>query len=198
MNVQTATLTREALMIALKNDYQELMSAFDPHRVQISREAAPAGAMCLLKVRVIAPTFILESENDVTPKPVGELTFFVKVYEGYPRVKPLVYYPPNCRLAAVNVYTNGAQSTGRWGRDGSLFTLVRETIRAILHDTRVAQYTSMSCCRLEAWQKAMEREGMFPSMNLDEFLAKKEKSVTTACLNGISVRKVSPIKEEDT
>ena len=171
MSTQAVTLTREDSIIALRNDYQELLSTFNPRVVQISREAAPEGTLCLLKVRVLAPTFKLCFESDRTPKAAGELTFFVKVYEGYPHVKPLVYYPPNCRLASVNVFVNGHQCTDKWLDNSSLRSLVEKTVRDIVHDTCVTRYDSMAYGEVENWQRAMEKRGAFPTIKLRELYA---------------------------
>lgn len=171
MNTQPITLTKEDSIVALRNDYQELLSMFNPRVVLISREAAPAGAMCLLKVRVIAPTFMLQSENDVSPKSVGELTFFVKVFEGYPQVKPLVYYPPHCRLASVNVFFNGTQCTSDWFAYSSICTLVEKTVRDIVHDPCITRYDSMAYGGVANWQREMVKRGAFPTINLKDLYA---------------------------
>ncbi|MEN6595120.1 MAG: hypothetical protein ABFC31_09300 [Clostridiaceae bacterium] len=171
MSFLPVTMTRDDSIIALRNDYQELLSTFNPHVVQISRESAPLGAMCLLKVRVIAPTFMLQSENDATPKSVGELTFFVKVLEGYPQVKPLVYYPPQRMLASVNVFPNGHQCTDEWLINSSLRSLVEKTARDIAHDPCVTRFDSMANRKVEEWQREMFRRKAFPTIDLKDLFA---------------------------
>lgn len=164
METQPVILTREDTILALRNDYKELLGIFNPQVVTITREQTRPGTMCLLKFHVKAHTFILDSEYDVTPKPADDIIFYMEVYEGYPDKKPLVYYPVSRKLASVNVYPGGQQCTDKKKSYTSLCSLAEKTIRDIIHDTNVTRYDSMANGRLEQWQRSMEQKGAFPTL----------------------------------
>lgn len=86
MRKQPTTLTIEDAMIALKNDYQELLNAFGPYEVEISDEPVRPGVICVLKVHVFCLHFILGSQSDMIPEPAWVKTYYFEVPEGYPQV----------------------------------------------------------------------------------------------------------------
>lgn len=157
MNTEKNSVSTEAL----RNDYEELLRAFNPSYVticQVPMKKEDAGLMCILNVTVKAPTYYLSGKNDLTPKKTNRLTFEIRVPEGYPKVKPTVVYTGNKRLASVNVFTSGIQCTDAWSRGCSLFTLAKKTISDIVHEPSVTRYNSKATCsdELEAWQRSLK------------------------------------------
>lgn len=145
---------------ALRNDYDELLRAFNPRYVticQAPKTQDQAGLMCILRVTVKVPTYYLTGESDRKPKKTDGLTFEILVAEGYPKVKPTVRYVGGKRLASVNVFPNGVQCTDQWKEGCSLFTLAKKTISDIVHESVVTRYNSRATPsdELEAWQRSL-------------------------------------------
>lgn len=157
-------ISSEDSITALKNDYMELLSTFNPAYVSIRREPAPAGSMCLLRIDAKMPTYYLTSYEDKTPKPTDALTFYIDVVPGYPQSQPEVYFAKGKRLAGQNTFQSGAQCTDTWTPYSSLRTLAEKTVRAILHDPAVGRADSPASAFLVPWQKKLTDEGQFPSL----------------------------------
>lgn len=167
----TASDSREAL----KNDYIELISAFNSEIVEIKRLDAPDGSMCLLSVRVKAPAYIVTSPSDTTPKLCDELTFYVDVKQGYPLTKPHVYFKVDNRLASVNTFSDGTECIDVWNPESSsLRTCIEKTVRDVIHDPSVSNYDSMAYSPLKIWQEDMTARGELPTINPALILADSE------------------------
>ena len=171
MTKVTASDSREAL----RNDYIELISAFNPEIVEIKRLDAPEGSMCLLAVRVKAPSYIVTSTSDTTPKLCNELTFYVDVKHGYPIDKPHVYFEVDSRLASINTFSDGTECIDIWDpASSSLITCIEKTVRDVIHDPSVSNYESMAYSAFENWQKDMTARGELPTINPALILADSE------------------------
>lgn len=166
MSVEEYTITAEDSIEALRNEYRDILEKFNPRYVKVERESAPEGTLCLLKITVNAPTFYLNSEKDTNPKPTDGLTFYVKVHNGFPKVKPNVYYPVEKHLASVNVFRNGTQCIDEWTANSTLVEAVEKTIRDIVHEPVVANYDSMANTDVCEWQKAKTASGAFPTIDM--------------------------------
>lgn len=167
---------------ALRNDYGELITAFDPSHVIIQRLKAPKGSMLLLKVTVNAPSYYLTSRTDVVPKPTDRMWFYINVFNGYPKVKPSVFYPSDRYLAAVNTFRDGAQCTDAWHTYSSIAGLCEKTCRAIVQDPCVARFDSMANSAMEKWQRDKIRSGQFPTLDPADLLRRKPAAVPVAKL----------------
>lgn len=167
------TITEEDSVEALRNDYAELIHHFDPKYVVIQRFKPPAGSMLLLRVTVNAPSFYLNSRVDALPKATNQMYFYINVYNGYPKVKPAVYYPKDRYLASVNTFRDGAQCTDTWHTYSSITTLCEKTCRAIVQDPCVARFDSMANSSMENWQKERIKNGTFPTMMPGRLLYRK-------------------------
>lgn len=157
-------LTAELSMEAFNRDKVELLNAFNPHYVTIEQERTPLGCMALFKVTVHAKSYMLISEEDTSPKEVGKLAFYVKVFDNYPAIAPELYFAPNCRLAHVNTFRSGTQCIDKWGKYSSLKNVVEKTIRAVIYDENVTKYNSKACSAIEDWQKGMVAKKVFPTI----------------------------------
>lgn len=166
-------VTYEDSVEALKNELREIKETYDPNIVVIENERAPEGNLCLLKFTVKVPSFYLETEDDTNPKPASEMKFYIQVPSGFPKVKPLVFYPPNHRLASVNVFRNGHQCIDEWKDSSSLDGTVRKTLLDIIHDPVVTRYSSMANSSLEKWQKQKTEEGVLPTFETGRLFRKK-------------------------
>lgn len=186
-------ISSEDSVEALRNDYYALINAFNSNIVHIDRESAPIGTMCLLKITVKAPSHILSTEDDIHPKPVNELSFRIQVMNGYPLTKPRVFYPPDHRLASVNVFRTGAQCVDEWLQYSSLVTLAEKTIRDIIHDPNVSRYESMAYSPLKVWQKTMVENGTFPTIDVNQLFKGAVNANTTIRLSGGKITSNPPL-----
>lgn len=151
---------------ALKNDYYEAITTFNPNIITITRVKPEDGDMCCLKVHVKAPCYILKNQSSNTPVRVNENTFFVKVKSGYPVSKPVVYYSDDAMNASVNTFRSGTQCTDQWNpSSSSIRTAIEKTIRDIIHDPTVTRYDSMANGNLKEWQQNLERQHIIPTID---------------------------------
>lgn len=120
--------------------------------------------MLLAKITVHAPSYEIVDGEDGTPQRVEQQDFHLLVYNGYPAVKPKVYFGPKSRNASVNCFQSKTQCTDDWGAYSSLVTLVEKTVKDIIHDPAVTRYNSMAYGALEEWQKRMTANGMLPTI----------------------------------
>lgn len=158
------TPTQQESLEALVNDWKDLCMAFNPDIVSLQREQAPEGAMLLVKVTVHAPSYEIVDGGDDTPQRVEQQDFRLLVYNGYPAVKPKVYFGPKSRNASVNCFQSKTQCTDEWGPYSSLLTLVEKTVKDIIHDPSVTRYNSMAYGALEHWQREMTSKGILPTI----------------------------------
>lgn len=157
---------------AIVNEYQDILNLLTDN-VEITRLNAPQGSICLWQFVVKARTHYLVEEDDTVPKETDSMTFWLDVKDGYPKVKPYVYYAPNHRLASVNVFRNGAQCIDEWkydeahaGNNSSLLTTVEKTIKDIIHDPTVSRFDSMANRSMAQWQKENTENHRFPTCSL--------------------------------
>lgn len=157
--------TVDESVLSLRNDYEEVLRFFNPKIVDIKRVSPPEGCMCKLQVTVHAPTYYLTTPEDITPKPMVDMSFFIDVKDGYPDIKPLTYYGSNCRLASVNVWDNGVQCTDEWLANSSLRSIIDKTVRDIILDPDVTKFDSMANNRIKVWREQMEKDRRIPTIN---------------------------------
>lgn len=167
----------------IKNEYMDLKEAFNESRVKIERCTPTEGNLLLLKFTVKAKTHYITSVNKTNPIETDEIVFYINVPNGYPKSKPLVYYPKDKMLASVNAFTSGNQCIDDWhfdehnaGNNSNLLVAARKTIMDIIHNPAVARFDSMANSALKDWQKAGINRGEFPTCRLD-LLFKSEKSI---------------------
>lgn len=160
----------------LLNEYREMMEMCT-NRVVISRVPVEEGSGVLVHFRITVHgrTYYLTTEDDTEPKETDQITFNIKVNNGFPRVKPDVYFDAGKRLAGVNTFRNGFQCIDEWlfdrdhaSKNSSLAGTMRKTIMDIIHVESVTRYDSMANGKLEAWQRAMTKKGLLPSCNPSE------------------------------
>ena len=173
-------LTPELAREAFRRDKEEMLEGFNPKYVTIQQEPTPAGCLGLFKVTVLVKSFILNCEQDTSPKPVSKLAFYVKVFDNYPAIAPKLYFAANCRLAHVNTYRNGTQCIDRWGKYSSLKNVVEKTIRAVIYDENVTKYNSMACSSIEDWQKSMAAKKVFPMLNPPDLILRANAAMEAA------------------
>jgi len=161
-------VTKEAIV----NEFYAIKDLITEN-VTLTRESAPAGCVCLWRFDVNAPTHYLESPTDTVPKETNGISFWVKVKEGFPSVKPEVYYNVNKHLASVNAFRNGAQCIDDWiydpshaGNNSTLVKTVEKTIKDIIHDPSVSRFDSMANSDVMDWQKNNIRNHRFPTVPL--------------------------------
>ena len=159
-------MTTKDSIEALVNDYEQMISTFNPKYVVFNRQQVPPGVMLLLKVDVNVPTYVLK-QNERNPIFTNGISFYISVPEGYPETKPEVYYGNEKWLASVNVFSNDkhVQCIDTWTKQSSLRSIAEKTLRDIIHDTSVTRYDNMATSTLATWQKSMDQKGEFPTMN---------------------------------
>lgn len=101
-------ITADESLEALRNDRRELYEMFNPQLVRIEELTAPAGSMYLAKITLMAPCYIVTSENDTEPKRVESNWFYLDVLDAYPDTKPKVYFEPHRRNAGMNTFVSGS------------------------------------------------------------------------------------------
>jgi len=158
------------------NEFLDIKSILMP-RVVMRRLPVNEGTLVLLEFTVTAPTYYITGPNDNNPKPTDSIKFFIDVKNGFPKVKPYVYYEAGKILASVNAFTNGAQCIDEWiydaehaGRNSSLVCTVKKTIMDIIHDPVVSRYDSMANSSLQTWQKNKTASGEFPTCRLNTLI----------------------------
>lgn len=156
----TADESREAL----RNDLRELLEMFNPQLVRIEELTAPAGSMYLAKITLLAPCYIVTSENDTEPKRVESNWFYLDVLDGYPKTKPKVYFDYNRRNAGMNTFVSGAECIDMWRANSSIGNAVEKTLRDMIHDPDVSNEKSPACSALIAWQKELTVRGILPTI----------------------------------
>ena len=161
---------------ALRNDYYEVLTAFNPEIITITKlRPEDSSDMCLLKVHVDAPCYVLKGKNSNSPQMVGSNDFFVRVKNGYPSTKPVVYFNDNAINASVNTFkSDGNQCIDTWNpATSSLKRAIEKTIRDIIHDPTVTKYHSMANSSLKEWQQDLTSRGLLPTID-PAILLKKE------------------------
>ena len=160
----------------IKNEYLEIMEILTP-RVVMRRLPPEEGSLLLLEFTVNAPTYYITGSGDTNPKATDSIKFFIDVKNGFPKVKPDVYYEPGKILASINAFTIGVQCIDTWhydeehaGSNSTLVGTVRKTIMDIIHDPVVSRYDSMANSSLATWQKNKTAAGEFPTCRLSNLL----------------------------
>lgn len=169
------SIANTASLKALNNDYKELCAAFNPDLLTIRVLPSEDDIMCLLECTVDVSKFennglyYLNGRHDTKGKKTNRLTFWVEVYHDYPNTKPRIYYTGTRRNASVNTFlpdnnNRASQCTDDWGTYSSLTSIVRKTLRDILHDPEVARFDSIANSNVSDWQKEMIEKGLFPTI----------------------------------
>ena len=142
----------------IKNEYMDLKEAFNESRVIIERCTPTEGNLLLLKFTVKAKTHYITSVNTTNPIETDEIVFYINVPNGYPKSKPLVYYPKDKMLASVNAFTSGNQCIDDWhfdehnaGNNSNLLVVARKTIMDIIHnvDFPIVCINQRTCQRID-------------------------------------------------
>lgn len=164
-------LTNDEIREILANEYRD-MREMCTNRVVISRLPVGEGVLVLFKITVNAKTYYLSAREDTTPKETNQIVFYIRVNNGYPRVKPDVFFEDGKRLAGVNTFVTGAECIDEWHFDeehaannSTLAGTMRKTIMDIIHVEAVTRYDSMANRALEEWQRSMTKKGLLPSCN---------------------------------
>ena len=157
-------ITADESLEALRNDRRELYEMFNPQLVRIEELTAPAGSMYLAKITLMAPCYIVTSENDTEPKRVESNWFYLDVLDGYPDTKPKVYFEPHRRNAGMNTFVSGSECIDMWRKHSSIGNAVEKTLRDMIHDPDVSNEKSPACSALIAWQKDLTARGILPTI----------------------------------
>ncbi len=161
---------------AIRNEYRDICEMITPN-VKIKRLKPNPGSLCLWEFTVNAPTYYLTSGLDIIPKKTNSIVFYLDILNGFPKVKPHVYYNSSKILASVNVFTSGSQCIDNWhydpenaGKSSSLEGTVRKTLMDIIHDPSVTRFESMANGSLESWQRRMYSSGKLPSCSINDVI----------------------------
>ncbi len=159
------TISDSDCVMALSNDYRELIRTYDPRRVSITRIQAAEGEALHLKVTVHAPTHYLTGPHDHTPKPAQSMSFDIIAYPGYPLKAVRAYYDPARYLASPNVFRSGAACIDEWRIfTSSLLTVCDKLVRDVIHDPNVTLYSSMANAYMEDWHRKGAAAKRFPTI----------------------------------
>ena len=169
-------ITKEEIE-AIRNEYLDIRDMLTD-KVKIERHKAPAGADCLLKFHVDAPTYIIKGAGDINPVRTDYIDFYLKINNGFPKVKPEVYYEEGRILASINVYpVSGNQCIDDWhydeqnaGMNSTLVGAVKKTLMDIIHEPSVSNYKSMANSSLSSWQETLTSNGMLPTCPLSRLI----------------------------
>lgn len=153
--------------LAIKNDITKLKELFNPNYISIYKRPNDNNYSLRLKIVVKAPTYVLTPSSSA-PQFRKQIVFYIDILPGYPKTKPLVYYGNDEWLYHVNVFSssNHAQCTDRYdSSSSSIVELAKKTVNAIVFNPDVCRYNSMAWSVPEKWQRQMEREHKFPTIN---------------------------------
>ncbi len=165
---------------AIRNEYRDICEMITPN-VKIKRLKPRPGSLCLWEFTVNVPTYYITGGLDIIPKKTNSIVFYLDILNGFPKVKPRVYYKSSKILASVNVFTSGTQCIDNWhydpenaGKSSTLEGTVRKTLMDIIHDPSVTRFESMANKNLEVWQRRMYSSGKFPSCSINDVIRPDE------------------------
>ena len=169
---RTIQITNDDSVEAMKNDYEELIRKYDPHRVKIIRTLTNPGEALHLKVTVSAPSHYLTSQDDTIPKACTSMTVDIVCYPGYPLRGIRAFYPSDHFLASPNVFRSGGACIDHWiPLKSSLITVTDKLVRDMIHDPLVTRYDSLANPSMVQWHKDGVAEGRFPTIDPGELYA---------------------------
>ena len=165
-HTRVISITKEDSVVALENDYAEILRKYNSKYVTIQRTQTKEGEAVHLKVTVNAPSHYLTSEDDSTPKACESMTADIICYPGYPLKSVSASYASNHYLASPNVFRSGAACIDGWiPFTSSLVTVVEKLVHDMIHDPTVTRYDSMANASMEKWHKDNVAAKRFPTIH---------------------------------
>ena len=161
--------------IALNNDLKKLNTLFNPKYVKIFVLPNKPDCVYCLKVVMKVPTYV-SKKNQSGPIPKNGIEFYIDIFNGYPKIKPRVYYGNEEWLYHVNVFNSDGhtQCTDEWNKDSDLYQIAEKTARAVVFDDN-QKFKSMASSIPESWQKDMKAKGKLPTMDTAILFARNVK-----------------------